>query len=51
MQEPGPAQPFEGLNIKGSLHMTNQVGVLIETSAALGAKVRWCYSYHYLDDP
>merc|ERR1711953_991097 len=34
-------QPFEGLNINGSLHMTIQTGVLIETLAALGAKVRW----------
>merc|ERR1712004_451875 len=31
-----------GLNINGSLHMTIQTGVLIETLAALGAKVRWC---------
>merc|ERR1711964_206790 len=38
----GPAQPFKGLNINGSLHMTIQTGVLIETLAAMGAKVRWC---------
>merc|ERR1712070_1185360 len=38
----GPAQPFKGLNINGSLHMTIQTGVLIETLEALGAKVRWC---------
>merc|ERR1712032_328895 len=38
----GPAQPLKGLNISGSLHMTIQTGVLIETLAALGAKVRWC---------
>merc|ERR1711897_131843 len=31
----------KGLNINGSLHMTIQTGVLIETLAALGAKVRW----------
>merc|ERR1712072_361842 len=31
-----------GLNINGSLHMTIQTGVLIETLHALGAKVRWC---------
>merc|ERR1711978_343566 len=37
----GPAQPFKGMNINGSLHMTIQTGVLIETLAALGAKVRW----------
>merc|ERR1711935_901006 len=33
---------MKGLNINGSLHMTIQTGVLIETLAALGAKVRWC---------
>jgi adenosylhomocysteinase len=37
----GPSQPFKGLNINGSLHMTIQTGVLIETLSALGAKVRW----------
>ena len=41
-KEFGPAQPFKGLNINGSLHMTIQTGVLIETLHALGAKVRWC---------
>merc|ERR1712196_301856 len=41
-KEFGPQQPFKGLNINGSLHMTIQTGVLIETLAALGAKVRWC---------
>jgi len=40
-QEYGKAQPFKGLNICGSLHMTIQTGVLIETLHALGAKVRW----------
>merc|ERR1719316_1795349 len=40
-KEFGPAQPFKGLNINGSLHMTIQTGVLIETLSALGAKVRW----------
>jgi len=38
----GPQQPFKGMNISGSLHMTIQTGVLIETLAALGAKIRWC---------
>jgi adenosylhomocysteinase len=38
----GPAQPLKGANITGSLHMTIQTAVLIETLAALGAKVRWC---------
>merc|ERR1711870_24171 len=41
-QEYGPSKPFAGRNINGSLHMTIQTGVLIETLAALGAKVRWC---------
>jgi len=41
-KEFGPAQPFKGLNISGSLHMTIQTAVLIETLHALGAKVRWC---------
>jgi adenosylhomocysteinase len=41
-KEFGPSQPFKGLNINGSLHMTIQTGVLIETLSALGAKVRWC---------
>merc|ERR1712100_501029 len=35
------AQPFKGLNIRGSLHITVQTGVLIETLKALGATVRW----------
>ncbi|GLI69585.1 hypothetical protein VaNZ11_014243 [Volvox africanus] len=38
----GPAQPFKGSKITGSLHMTIQTAVLIETLAALGAEVRWC---------
>merc|ERR1711920_986843 len=38
----GPTAPFKGLNINGSLHMTIQTGVLIETLDALGATVRWC---------
>merc|ERR1712159_751566 len=42
MGEFGPAQPFKGLNISGSLHMTTQTAVLIETLHAMGAKVRWC---------
>merc|ERR1712167_216981 len=37
----GPSQPFKGMNISGSLHMTIQTGVLIETLHALGATVRW----------
>merc|ERR1711861_31258 len=41
-KEFGDAKPFKGLNINGSLHMTIQTGVLIETLADMGAKVRWC---------
>src|ERR1700723_2262827 len=36
------AQPLKGARITGSLHMTIQTAVLIETLAALGAQVRWC---------
>jgi adenosylhomocysteinase len=35
------AQPLEGARITGSLHMTVQTAVLIETLVALGAQVRW----------
>src|SRR3954463_7815207 len=35
-------QPLKGLNIIGSLHMTIQTAVLIETLTALEASVRWC---------
>lgn len=38
----GPSQPFKGAKITGSLHMTIQTAVLIETLTALGAEVRWC---------
>merc|ERR1712164_214023 len=41
-KEFGPGQPFKGMNISGSLHMTIRTAVLIETLHALGAKVRWC---------
>src|ERR1700751_4595272 len=37
----GPSQPLEGARISGSLHMTIQTAVLIETLVALGADVRW----------
>ncbi|WP_223586692.1 adenosylhomocysteinase [Microbacterium sp. OVT16B] len=37
----GPAQPLKGARIAGSLHMTVQTAVLIETLTALGAEVRW----------
>ncbi len=36
------AQPLAGARITGSLHMTVQTAVLIETLTALGAQVRWC---------
>src|SRR2546426_4194993 len=36
------AQPLSGARITGSLHMTVQTAVLIETLTALGAQVRWC---------
>ena len=36
------AQPLKGARITGSLHMTVQTAVLIETLTALGAEVRWC---------
>ena len=37
----GPHQPLKGARIAGSLHMTVQTAVLIETLRALGADVRW----------
>lgn len=39
--EYGPEQPLRGARIAGSLHMTIQTAVLIETLVALGAEVRW----------
>jgi adenosylhomocysteinase len=41
-REFGPEKIFKGMNISGSLHMTIQTGVLIETLAEMGAAVRWC---------
>ena len=40
-EEYGPKQPLKGARIAGSLHMTIQTAVLIETLIALGADVRW----------
>ncbi|GAA4893245.1 adenosylhomocysteinase [Streptomonospora salina] len=40
-REYGPSQPLKGAKIMGSLHMTVQTAVLIETLTALGAEVRW----------
>ena len=36
------SQPLAGARVTGSLHMTIQTAVLIETLTALGAEVRWC---------
>jgi len=40
-REFGPSQPLKDARISGSLHMTIQTAVLIETLVALGAEVRW----------
>ena len=40
-EEFGPSQPLKGARICGSLHMTIQTAVLIQTLEALGAQVRW----------
>jgi adenosylhomocysteinase len=40
-EEYGEQQPLKGAKITGSLHMTVQTAVLIETLVALGAEVRW----------
>src|ERR1051325_445891 len=47
----GPKQPLKGARICGSLHMTIQTAVLIETLTALGADVRWapCNTYSTQD--
>ncbi|WP_297098061.1 adenosylhomocysteinase [uncultured Draconibacterium sp.] len=37
----GPRKPLDGVRVMGSLHMTVQTAVLIETLVALGADVRW----------
>uniref|UniRef100_A0A6U5LHG6 Adenosylhomocysteinase n=2 Tax=Corethron hystrix TaxID=216773 RepID=A0A6U5LHG6_9STRA len=41
-EEFGPSAPLKGARISGSLHMTVQTAVLIETLAHLGADIRWC---------
>ncbi|HMP08036.1 MAG TPA: adenosylhomocysteinase, partial [Lacipirellulaceae bacterium] len=41
-EEYGQKKPLKGLKIVGSLHMTIQTAVLIETLSLLGAEVRWC---------
>jgi adenosylhomocysteinase len=40
-EELGASKPLKGARIAGSLHMTIQTGVLVETLQALGAEVRW----------
>ena len=40
-EEFGPQKPFNGARISGSLHMTIQTAVLIETLLVLGAEVTW----------
>jgi adenosylhomocysteinase len=40
-EEYAPSQPLRGARITGSLHMTVQTAVLIETLVAIGAQVRW----------
>jgi adenosylhomocysteinase len=51
-EEFGPSQPLKGARIAGSLHMTVQTAVLIETLVALGAEVRWasCNIFSTQDD-
>ena len=41
-REYGPLKPLKGVRVMGSLHMTIQTAVLIETLVELGADVRWC---------
>ena len=41
-EEHADSQPLKGARITGSLHMTIQTAVLIETLTSLGAEVRWC---------
>ena len=37
----GPTKPLKGVRITGSLHMTIETAILIETLVELGASVRW----------
>ncbi|KAL8140844.1 hypothetical protein V2J09_006865 [Rumex salicifolius] len=46
-REYGSSKPLRGTRITGSLHMTTQTAVLVETLTALGAAVRWCSSDAY----
>jgi adenosylhomocysteinase len=47
-----PLQPLKGVRLSGSLHMTKETAVLIETLSALGANVRWasCNIFSTQDD-
>ena len=47
-----PGKPLKGVRVTGSLHMTKETAVLIETLAALGASVRWasCNIFSTQDD-
>ncbi len=47
-----PLQPLKGVRLSGSLHMTKETAVLIETLSALGASVRWasCNIFSTQDD-
>src|SRR5690606_41593981 len=45
-EEYAEQQPLRGARITGSLHMTIQTAVLIETLVALGAEVRWAPCKH-----
>ncbi|MGH8155173.1 MAG: adenosylhomocysteinase, partial [Rhodanobacteraceae bacterium] len=47
-----PQTPLQGVRVSGSLHMTKETAVLIETLTALGAKVRWasCNIFSTQDD-
>lgn len=47
-----PLQPLAGVRLSGSLHMTKETAVLIETLSALGASVRWasCNIFSTQDD-
>ena len=51
-EEYAASQPLKGARIAGSLHMTVQTAVLIETLTALGAEVRWasCNIYSTQDE-
>ena len=44
-----PPQPLKGVRVTGSLHMTIQTAVLIETLVDIGADVRWALQHLQLD--